>query len=128
MFVSTKLFAMQKLAKREEQIMQALWKLQKGFVKEIIEELPDPKPHYNSVSTMVRILAEKGFVAHEAFGKTHRYYPIVTKEEYQKEAVGDVLDKYFDNSPSKMVAYFAEKEKISEDELKEILKMIQGDK
>lgn len=128
MFVSTKLLGMQKLAKREEQIMQALWKLQKGFVKEIIEELPDPKPHYNSVSTMVRILADKGFVAHEAFGKTHRYYPLISKEDYQKTAVGDVLDKYFDNSPSKMVAYFAEKEKISEDELKQILKMIQGDK
>jgi predicted transcriptional regulator len=116
---------MQKLAKREEQIMQAIWKLQKAFVKEIIEELPDPKPHYNSVSTMVRILEDKGFVSHEAFGKTHRYYPLISKEEYQKTAVGELLGKYFDNSPSKMVAYFAEKESISEDELKEILKMIQ---
>ena len=118
---------MQKLAKREEQIMQALWKLENAFVKEIIEELPDPKPHYNSVSTMVRILEEKGFVGHDEFGKSHRYYPLISKEEYQQEAVGDVLDKYFDNSPSKMVAYFAEKEKISEEELKEILKMIQGE-
>ena len=70
---------MQKLAKREEQIMQALWDLEKGFVKEIVELLPDPKPHYNSVSTMVRILVDKGFVAYEAFGKTHRYYPLASR-------------------------------------------------
>ena len=118
---------MQKLAKREEQIMQALWKLEKAFVKEIIEELPEPKPHYNSVSTMVRILADKGFIGHTAFGKTHQYYPLISKEAYQQTAVGDVLDKYFDNSYSKMVTYFAEKEKISESELKEILKMIKKD-
>ena len=119
---------MQKLARREEQIMQALWSLQKAFVKEIIAALPEPKPHYNSVSTVVRILEDKGFVGHESFGDSHRYYPLISKETYQQKAVGDVLDKYFDNSPSKMVAYFAQKEKISEEELKNILKMIQEGK
>lgn len=117
---------MQKLTKREEDIMQVLWDLQKAFVKEIVAVLPNPKPHYNTVSTMVRNLAEKGFVGYNEFGKTHQYFPIVSKEEYQKEAVGDVLGKYFDNSYSKMVAHFAEEEKISEEELEEILKMIKN--
>ena len=119
---------MQKLAKREEQIMQALWHLEKAFVKEIIAALPEPKPHYNTVSTMVRILADKGFIGHTAFGKTHQYYPLISREEYQKTAVGDVLGKYFDNSYSKMVAYFAQEENISEQELEDILDMIRKNK
>ena len=119
---------MQKLAKREEQIMQVLWQLEKAFVKEIVEALPEPKPHYNTVSTMVRILADKGFIGHTAFGKTHQYFPKISREEYQKTAVGEVLDKYFDNSYSKMVAYFAQEENISENELEEILNMIKNQK
>ncbi len=119
---------MQKLAKREEQIMQVLWTLEKAFVKEIVQALPEPKPHYNTVSTMVRILADKGFIGHVAFGKTHQYFATVSKEDYQKEAVGEVLDKYFDNSFSKMVAYFAEEENISESELEQILQQIRNNK
>ena len=75
---------MQKLAKREEQIMQACWHLGKAFIKEIIAELPDPKPHYNSVATMVRILEEKGFLGHETLGNTFQYYPVISKEQYQR--------------------------------------------
>ncbi len=119
---------MQKLAKREEQIMQVLWELEKAFVKEILEAFPAPKPHYNTISTMVRILEDKGFIGHNAFGKTHQYFPVITKEEYQKTAVGDVLGKYFDNSYSKMVTYFAQEENISEDELADIIKMIKNKK
>lgn len=115
---------MQKLAKREEEIMQVLWQLEKAFVKEIISEMPEPKPHYNTVSTIVRILEDKGFINHHSYGKTHQYYPLVQKEDYQKRAVGDVLEKYFDNSFQKMVAYFAKEEKISTDELEEIVKLI----
>jgi len=119
---------MQKLAKREEQIMQTLWVLEKAFVKEIVQAFPEPKPHYNTISTMVRILEDKGFIGHVSFGKTHQYFPKITKDEYQKTAVGDVLGKYFDNSYSKMVAYFAQEENISETELEEILKMIKNKK
>ena len=108
--------------------MQVLWRLEKAFVKEIIEELPEPKPHYNTVSTIVRILEDKGFVAHESFGNTHRYHPRISREVYQKDAVGDVLKKYFDDSYQKMVAYFAREEKISEADLEEILRMIQNKK
>lgn len=119
---------MQKLAPREEQIMHALWELEKAFVKEIVVKLPPPKPHYNTVSTMVRILEEKGFIAHTAFGKTHQYYPVIGKDEYQKSAVSDILGKYFDNSHSKMVTYFAQQEDISQEELQEILSMIKKKK
>lgn len=119
---------MKKLAKREEQIMQVLWTLEKAFVKEIVEACPEPKPHYNTVSTIVRILDKKGFIEHKSFGKTHQYFPKISKEEYQKMAVGDLLGKYFDNSYSKMVAYFAEEENISKNELEEIIKMIKNKK
>ena len=123
---------MQKLAKREEQIMQALWQLEKAFVKEIIAELPDPKPHYNTVSTIVRILQDKGFVAHKTYGNTHQFYPVISKEAYQQGAVGDVvkdvIENYFDNSYSKMVTHFAKEDKISESELAEIMKMIRDKK
>ncbi len=119
---------MQKLAKREEQIMQILWQLDKAFIKEIIEEFPEPKPHYNTVSTIVRILEEKGFIGHKSYGNTHQYFPKISKEAYQKRDVGDVLKKYFDNSYQKMVAHFAQEEKISPEELEEILKMIKGNK
>ena len=119
---------MQKLAKREEQIMQAYWKLGKAFIKEIITELPEPKPHYNSVATMVRILEEKGFLGHESFGNTFRYFPVITKEAYQKHAVGDIVKQYFNNSYPSMLAYFAKEQKISKEEMNEILEIIKSQK
>ncbi|WP_350292627.1 BlaI/MecI/CopY family transcriptional regulator [uncultured Croceitalea sp.] len=119
---------MEKLAKREEQIMQAFWKLNKAFVKEVVQELPDPKPHYNSVATMVRILEEKGFLNHKAYGKTFQYYPVVSEETYKNSLVNSVVDKYFDKSYSKMIAHFAENEKISEKDLKRILQLIKSKK
>lgn len=117
---------MKKLAKREEQIMQAFWDLKHAFIKDIITQLPDPKPHYNSVATMVKILEEKGFLDHEAIGNQYRYYPIISKEEYQKHALNDIVDQYFDSSYSRMLAFFAKEQKISEDELKEIIQMIKS--
>jgi len=119
---------MQKLAKREEQIMQACWQLGNAFIKEIIGELPDPKPHYNSVATMVRILEEKGFLDHESFGNTFRYFPVISKEDYQKHAVGDIVKQYFNNSYPNMLAYFAKEQKLSKAELNEILNIIKSKK
>lgn len=120
---------MEKLAKREEQIMRVLWQLQKAFVKEIIEEMPEPKPHYNTVSTIIRILEDKGYVGHKSFGNTHQYFPIIQKkEEYQKTEVKEVVKTYFDNSYSKMILHFAKEDKISEEELAEIMKMIKKQK
>jgi BlaI family penicillinase repressor len=119
---------MQKLAKREEQIMQACWHLGKAFIKEVIAELPDPKPHYNSVATMVRILEDKGFLGHEIFGNTFQYYPVVSKEQYQNHAFDDIVKQYFNNSYPRMLAYFAKEQKISQEELNEILALIQSQK
>ena len=119
---------MQKLAKREEQIMQAFWSLGKAYIKEIIPELPDPKPHYNSVATMVKILEEKGFLNHETVGNIFNYYPTISREEYQKHAMKDIVSQYFDNSYPSMLAFFAKEEKISETELEEILTLIKSNK
>ncbi|WP_298545723.1 BlaI/MecI/CopY family transcriptional regulator [uncultured Aquimarina sp.] len=119
---------MQKLAKREEQIMQSLWKLEKAFIKEIIEELPDPKPHYNTTATIVKILEEKGFISHKAFGNSFQYYPLISKNEYQKDVLGEVVNNYFDNSPLALVKFFAKEEKINSEELEEIIKLIKNNK
>ncbi|MBN8865778.1 MAG: BlaI/MecI/CopY family transcriptional regulator [Sphingobacteriales bacterium] len=118
---------MTKLAKREEQIMQAFWTAGKAFIREIIPHLPDPKPHYNSVATMVKILEEKGFLTHETVGNMHCYSPLISKEAYQDEAMKDILSQYFDNSYSKMLTYFTKSNKISEQELKDILRLIKRD-
>jgi predicted transcriptional regulator len=119
---------MVKLAKREEQIMQVYWDLGKAYIKEVIPHLPDPKPHYNSVATMVKILEEKGFLDHESVGNIHCYFPVVGREEYQKHAMKDVLSQYFDNSYPRMLAFFAKEQNLSEEELKDILNMIKKDK
>jgi BlaI family penicillinase repressor len=119
---------MQKLAKREEQIMQAFWRLDRAYIREIIAELPDPKPHYNSVATMVRILEDKGFLDHETFGNTFRYFPVVSKEQYQKHAVEDIVSKYFNNSYPTMLAYFAKEQHLSQEALNEILEIIKSQK
>ena len=117
-----------KLAKREEQIMQVYWELGPAFIKEVIPHLPDPRPHYNSVATMVKILEEKGFLDHEPVGNVYRYFPTVSREEYQKHDMKDIVKKYFDNSYPRMLAFFAKEQKLTESQLKEILDMIKSDK
>lgn len=119
---------MVKLAKREEQIMQVFWDLGKAFIKEIIPHLPDPKPHYNSVATMVKILEEKGFLSHESVGNVYQYFPLVSREEYQGHAMEDIVSKYFDNSYPRMLAFFAKQQNLSETELNEIIKLIKSGK
>ena len=119
---------MVKLAKREEQIMQVFWQLEKAFIKEVIPQLPDPKPHYNSVATMVKILEEKGFLDHETIGNVYRYFPVIKKEDYQKHAMKDIVSQYFDNSYPRMLAFFAKQQNLSESELNEILEQIKSNK
>ena len=117
-----------KLAKREEQIMQVYWELGKAFIKEVIPQLPEPKPHYNSVATMVKILEEKGFLDHDSVGNVYRYFPVISREDYQKHAMKDIVSQYFDNSYPRMLAFFAKEQNLTEDELKEILQMIKSGK
>lgn len=108
--------------------MQVLWKLKKAFVKDLLDELPDPKPHYNTVSTIVRGLVEKGFLGYKAYGNTHQYYPLLGKEEYTRAFMGDILENYFDNSFQRMVAFFAKEEELSPDEVQEIINLIEKKK
>jgi len=113
---------MKELTKAEEQIMQELWILEKAFVKEIIDKLPEPKPAYNTVSTIIRILEKKGFVDHYAYGKTHQYFPLVSKTDYTKSYFKNFLSGYFSNSFQEMVSFFAKEDKMSLSELEEIIK------
>ncbi len=119
---------MQKLGKREEQIMQAVWKLEKAFIKDIIDELPEPKPHYNSVATMVKILTEKGFLNAEKIGNTYQYTPLVTLAEYREQDVASIKKKYFGNSFTRMIAHFAKEENLSNEELDELVRIIKSQK
>jgi predicted transcriptional regulator len=116
---------MQKLTNKEEEIMHILWKLEKAFVKEVMAEFSEDFPHYNTLSTMIRNLEEKGYVAYHAFGKTHQYYPIVSLENYRKKFMQTTIENYFDNSYKNMVSFFAEEQKISAEELREILALIE---
>lgn len=116
---------MQKLTNKEEEIMQILWKLKKAFVKEVMAEITEEQPHYNTLSTIIRNLEEKGFVSHNAFGNTHQYFPIVKMEDYRKRFMNTAIDAYFDSSYKNMVSFFAKEEKISAEELREILAMIE---
>lgn len=119
---------MTKLTNREEEILQVLWNLKHAFVKEIIEHLSDePKPHYNTISTIVRLMEDKGWVGHEVVGGSHRYFPILQKETYRKSMMPKVIQDYFDNSYKNVVSYFAKNEKLSADDLREILEMIEKD-
>jgi len=117
---------MQKLTNKEEEIMQILWKLKKAFVKEVLAEITEEQPHYNTLSTIIRNLEEKGFVSHNAFGNTHQYFPIVKMEDYRKRFINTAIDTYFDSSYKNMVSFFAKEEKISAEELREILAMIEN--
>jgi len=116
---------MKELTKAEEQIMQVLWELKQAFVKDVIEQLPDPKPATTTVSTIIRILEGKGFVNHEAFGTTHRYFPIISIDEYMDFATGKLLNNYFGNSVEKMFSFFLKQEKVDLKEADEILKLIE---
>lgn len=116
---------MQKLTNKEEEIMQIIWRLKKAFVKQVMAEIKEDQPHYNTLSTIIRNLEEKGFVSYNAYGNTHQYYPIVKMEEYRKRFMNTAIENYFDNSYKNMVSFFAEEQKISAEELREILAIIE---
>jgi len=116
--------AMQELTKAEEQVMQILWMLERAFVKEIVEEFPDPKPAYNTVSTIIRILEKKGVVSHKAYGNTYEYYPLVLRDEYKKKFLKSFVRRYFGGSFPEMVSFFAGERDLSVEELEEIRKRL----
>ncbi len=116
------------LTKAELEIMHIIWQKGKVLVHDILEVMDEPKPAYNTVSTIVRILEKKGFVSHKAYGKTYEYFPVVAKEDYTRQFMHTVLNNFFDGSFSSMVSFFASEKSISAKEADEILKMLQGDK
>jgi BlaI family transcriptional regulator, penicillinase repressor len=119
---------LKELTKAEDQVMQILWGIEKGFVKDIIEKMPDPKPAYNTVSTIVRILETKGFVDHKAYGKTHEYFPVITKEKYTKFYLNNLLKGYFNGSFQNLVSFFAREHKMDVREMEKILEELKKQK
>jgi predicted transcriptional regulator len=115
---------MKKLTRKEEEVMKILWKLEKAFVKDIIEKYPDPKPHYNTISSLVRLLQDKGIVSYKQYGNTYEYYPLISKEEYKKSFMKQVVSDYFDNSYKNAVAFFVKEKGLSPEELEELVQLI----
>lgn len=118
----------EKLTTREEEVMNSFWMYGDLFVKDLLEKHPEPKPHVNTLSTIVRTLEEKGLLNHRSYGNTYQYFPIVTKEEYSKGCLDGVVSKYFDNSALTAVSALVKEEKISLDELKELIRMVENKK
>jgi BlaI family transcriptional regulator, penicillinase repressor len=118
---------MNRLTKAEEQIMHILWDLERGLVRDVIEKLPDPKPAYNTVSTVIRILEKKGFVDHKAYGTTYEYFPIINKEEYTRVNFSHLMKDYFNNSFPEMAAFFARENNLSLEELQDMLKITEDE-
>jgi len=117
---------MKTLTKAEEQIMQVLWKLEKGFLKDIVEGMDDPKPHPNTVATLLKILVEKEFVDTETFGRMHLYKPLVTKQAYFKTTVNGLVKGYFGGSFTKAVSFLVEENKLSVEDLEVLLQQLKN--
>lgn len=116
---------MKNLTPKEEQIMNLFWEHGAMFVKELIELYEEPKPHFNTVSTYVRMLEEQGYVGHRTFGTSHQYYPLINRAEYHKRTVRNVITKYFNNSYMGLVSSLVKEEEISLDELKELIRQVE---
>lgn len=116
---------MKELTKAEDQIMQVLWKLEKAFVKDIIEQLPEPKPAYNTVSTIVRILEKKGFIGYKAFGKTHEYFPLVPKEKYTRFYLNNMVTGYFNGSFQNLVSFFFKENSLKVQDIDQLVKELE---
>jgi BlaI family transcriptional regulator, penicillinase repressor len=116
------------LTKAEEQVMQVLWKLGKGFLKEIIDATPNPKPHSNTIATILKILVDKGFVEYSTHGRNNLYKPLVSQTEYGKKSVNQLIKGYFEGSPARLVSQFINDQKLSDAELEQLLQQIQNAK
>ena len=119
---------MKKLTRKEEELMKILWKLDKAFVKDIIEEYPNPKPHYNTISSLVRLLQEKGDIGFKQYGNTYQYFPIISKEEYRRSFMKQIVSDYFDNSYKSVIASFVKEKSLSPEEIDELIKIIKDQK
>ena len=116
---------MKELTPAEEQVMQILWKEGRAFVRELLTQFPDPKPAYNTVSTIIRILEKKGFVDHEEFGKSYRYYPLISKEDYREERFSALMKGYFNNSMQQVLSHFSRSKKMDIKEADEMIRLLE---
>ena len=112
---------MNKLTKAEEQVMQYLWQIEKGFLKDVLGLFPEPKPHTNTISTILKILMEKGFVSHKTFGRQHEYFPLISKENYSGRSIKSLVKNYFEGSYTNAVSFLVEKNEISVEDLELLL-------
>jgi predicted transcriptional regulator len=113
------------LTKAEEKIMQILWNIEKGFIKDILEQFPAPKPPYNSVSTIVRVLVKKEIVGYTEYGGTYEYFPLISKEDYSKGQLNRIVKDYFGNSFKQVASFFSEKKDLKSSEVDEIIRMLE---
>ena len=116
------------LTKVELQLMNVLWEKKEGFVNDILAELPEPKPAYNTVSTFMRILVTKGFVGYKSYGKSHQYYPLISREAYMESFMSGVKNTFFKGSLRSMISFFAQKEKLSKKEIESIIHILNENK
>lgn len=116
------------LTKAEEQVMQTLWKLSQGFLKEVVENSPEPTPHSNTIATILKILVDKGFVRYVIQGRNNLYTPAISKEEYGRRTMNQLVKSYFEDSPARLVSQFLSDEKLSVQELEELLQQIKSSK
>ncbi|MBS2213629.1 BlaI/MecI/CopY family transcriptional regulator [Carboxylicivirga mesophila] len=112
------------LTKAEEQVMHYLWNIEKGFLKDIIEQYPDPKPAYTTVSTVVRVLVKKKAIAYNSYGKVNEYYPLIKKSAYSKKHVSNLVQNFFDNSPGQFASFFTKESNLSVSELEDLKALI----
>lgn len=118
---------MKRLTNKEKEIMDLYWQHGPMFVRELLEHYAEPRPHFNTLSTMVRLLEKNGFLGHRQFGNTYQYYPLVSEKEYGRSSLAGVIRNYFDNSYLSAVSSFVKEEKISVDELKQLIQQIEND-
>lgn len=116
---------MKELTKAEEQVMQYLWRLEKAFLKDIIEQFPEPRPAYTTVSTVIRVLVKKGFIAFNSYGKVNEYYPAVKKSEYSRFYLRGMMKSFFNDSPSKFASFFSKDEDVTLTELEEMKQILE---
>lgn len=112
------------LTKAEVQIMQILWRIEKGFIKDILEHYKEPKPAYTTVATIIKILDKKGFVSYKAYGNTYQYYPLISKDEYSKKHLNNVFKRHFENSIEDVVTFFADNNKVNMSDIDAAIKAL----
>jgi len=120
-----KIDAMKEITKAQEDILKALWEIKEGAVSDVLEQLPDPKPAYNTVATVIKVLEKKGYVFHKTFGKTNVYYSVVSKSEYGQHVINDTFNSFFNSSLNQMVSSFVKNKDVSLNELEELKHMLE---